>query len=235
MLRLYNGDAATVLKHIAPNTFDAVITDPPYSTDIGKSTAQKYTGTKRLCPYPDFACDNMDQRCWIGFMSDILSLARYACKDMAVCILFISWRQIPALSDALQRAGWVWRGVAVWDKGLGARPQLGRFRQQAEFVLWGSNGRMPTDRAVPVLPGVYQYPNVQSAERIHQTQKPVALMRDLMRICTPDSCVLDPFAGSGSTLAAARDLGFSATGVEMVKPIAEAAAKRLNIPLEVVP
>lgn len=75
MLQLYNGNALNILKNIAPGSFGAVITDPPYSTDVGKTTADKYTSTKRSCPYPDFAGDNMDQLCWIGFMTDILTLA----------------------------------------------------------------------------------------------------------------------------------------------------------------
>ena len=43
--------------------------------------------------------------------------------------MIIDWRQLPAASDALQWAGWIWRGTAVWDKG-NSRPQKGRFRQQ---------------------------------------------------------------------------------------------------------
>ena len=45
----------------------------------------------------------------------------------------------------MQWAGWIWRGVAVWDK-MTSRPQKGRYRQQAEFMVWGSNGPMPLQR-----------------------------------------------------------------------------------------
>jgi site-specific DNA-methyltransferase (adenine-specific) len=49
----------------------------------------------------------------------------------------------------------------------------------------------------------------------HPTVKPLALMRWLVRLVTPpDGTVLDPFAGSGSTLQAARDEGFHAIGIE---------------------
>lgn len=72
--------------------------------------------------------------------------------------MFIDWRQLPAATDALQWAGWIWRGTAVWDKG-NSRPQKGRFRQQAEYIVWGSNGDMPISRPVPCLPGVFKYGN----------------------------------------------------------------------------
>ena len=58
----------------------------------------------------------------------------------------------------------------MWDKG-NSRPQKGRFRQQAEYIVWGSNGDMPVSRPVPCLPGVFKYGNPQN--RIHLTEKPV--------------------------------------------------------------
>lgn len=74
-----------------------------------------------------------------------LYLARRAAKPGAPVCMFIDWRQLPCASDALQWAGWIWRGIAVWDKG-NSRPQKGRFRQQAEYIVWGSNGDMPVSR-----------------------------------------------------------------------------------------
>ena len=103
--------------------------------------------------------------------------------------MFIDWRQLPAATDALQWAGWIWRGTAVWDKG-NSRPQKGRFRQQAEYIVWGSNGDMPLSRPVPCLPGVFKYGNPQS--RIHLTEKPLQLLRDIVKITEPGGHILDP-------------------------------------------
>ena len=111
--------------------------------------------------------------------------------------MFIDWRQLPCASDALQWAGWIWRGIAVWDKG-NSRPQKGRFRQQAEYIVWGSNGDMPVSRPVPCLPGVFKYGNPQN--RIHLTEKPLQLMQDLVKITEPGGHILDPFAGSAATV-----------------------------------
>lgn len=74
-----------------------------------------------------------------------MSKVRAACKPGAPICVFIDWRQLPALACAMQWAGWIWRGVAVWDK-MTSRPQKGRYRQQAEFMVWGSNGPMPLQR-----------------------------------------------------------------------------------------
>lgn len=232
MNQIFYGNAMDILERDI-GCFDAVISDPPYASGATlstkqSSTAKKYTNTKRLCPFPDFCGDSMDQRAWTGMMRRILEAARKHCSSGAALALFIDWRNLPALTDAVQWAGWCVRGVAVWDKG-NSRPQKGRFRQQTEFLVWGSNGEMPTDRGVPCLPGVFHGANVQGAQRIHQTQKPLEVMREIVKICKPGGWILDPFAGSGSTLVAAQMEGYDAVGIEVHKAIAEAAARRLGV------
>ena len=166
---IIHGDALKVLREFAPNTFDAVITDPPYASggrtqaEKNKSTDKKYSSMGESAP-PPFDGDSKDQRSWTRWAAEWLYDARKVCKPGAPVCMFIDWRQLPAATDALQWAGWIWRGTAVWDKG-NSRPQKGRFRQQAEYIVWGSNGDMPISRPVPCLPGVFKYGNPQN--RIH--------------------------------------------------------------------
>lgn len=234
-ITLYNSDALKLMQTLPDRYFDALITDPPYANGTNlsaksASTAVKYTNNKTGNPLPDFDGDSMDQRTWTLFMTDVMREAKRLCKPGAICALFIDWRQLPSLSDAIQRAGWIWRGVVVWDK-VNSRPQRGRFTQQAEFIVWGSNGRLPIDRPVPTLPGVYSVFGGNIPDRIHQTQKPLELMRNLLQICIPGGRILDPFAGSGTTLMAAREGGYSAVGIESNPIIAAAAAHRMGIEL----
>ncbi|WP_133125212.1 DNA-methyltransferase, partial [Xanthomonas citri] len=136
-------------------------------------------------------------------------------------------RQLPLTTDALQIAGFTWRGITVWDKTEGVRPQLGRFRNQAEYIVWGSKGNMPLDRRAPVLPGVIREP-VRKADKHHLTGKPTELMRQLVRICESGGRVLDPFAGSGTTLVAAELEGYCWTGVEKTEHYATVASGRIS-------
>ncbi|CEG15029.1 Site-specific DNA-methyltransferase (fragment) [Xanthomonas citri pv. citri] len=147
-------------------------------------------------------------------------------KDGAPVLLFTDWRQLPLTTDAMQIAGFTWRGITVWDKTEGVRPQLGRFRNQAEYIVWGSKGNMPLDRRAPVLPGVIRE-SVRKADKHHLTGKPTELMRQLVRICETGGRVLDPFAGSGTTLVAAQLEGFEAVGIEMTDQYACVARGRL--------
>jgi site-specific DNA-methyltransferase (adenine-specific) len=63
---------------------------------------------------------------------------------------------------------------------------------------------------------------------VHPTQKPLGILRPLIEYSVPvDGVVLDPFAGSGSTLVAAREVGRRAIGIEAREEYCEAAVKRL--------
>ena len=61
------------------------------------------------------------------------------------------------------------------------------------------------------------------------TQKPEEIMRQICKICLPGGRILDPFAGSGSTLAAAELEGYDSVGVELSEEIAKSAAERLGV------
>lgn len=231
MVQLYNGNALDVMQRDI-GLFDAIITDPPYASGATLSskqngTARKYTSTKEHCPFPDFCGDAMDQRSWTSLMRIILEKGRAICRPSAVLVTFIDWRNLSAMTDVIQWAGWQLRGIAVWDK-VTSRPQLGRFRQQAEFIVWASNGDLPISRGVPCLPGVFRATNVQGSARIHQTQKPLDLMRQIVQITIPGGRILDPFAGGGTTLLAAQVEGYDAVGIEMHEDICKAAAVRLK-------
>ena len=64
---------------------------------------------------------------------------------------------------------------------------------------------------------------------INETEKPVPLLEPLISYgCPPGGTVLDLFAGSGSTLAAARNLGRKGVGYELREEQAEATARRLS-------
>ena len=140
---ILHGDCLRLMRQMQDGVFDAVITDPPYASggstpaEKTKTTSQKYSSMSPDKALPDFAGDQMDQRSWTNFMTDWLNEAYRLCRPGAPICLFIDWRQLPSMTDALQRSGWIWRGIAVWDKAT-CRPQKGRFRQQAEFIVWGS-------------------------------------------------------------------------------------------------
>lgn len=230
---IIHGDLLKILPQFPDNLFGGILTDPPYASGAAdqnarqQSTGKKYSSMKDGNPFPDFEGDSKDQRSWTRWMTDLLTEARRVCVPGAPICMFIDWRQLPNMTDALQWAGWIWRGILVWDK-TNSRPQRGRFRQQAEFVVWGSNGHMPSDRNAPVLPGVYRQSMPSISKRSHQTEKPLEVMREMCKIVEPGGIILDPFAGSGTTVLAARQEGYHSVGIELSKHYAHTAAKRIE-------
>lgn len=223
-MKLLQGNCLKMLDEVPDVAVDMVLTDPPYSSggtfsaDRKKTTREKYTseehgGAARL---PDFSGDNMDQRSFEKFMSVALAGAREKTKPGGICAAFIDWRGLPLMADALQMAGWIYRGVVVWDKG-NSRPTPGRFRNDCEYIVWGTNGHRPAkfESGASVLKGCHHMPGVSSKSKRHQTEKPVGLLKELLKIAPPGGAVLDPFMGSGSTGEACAELGLDFFGIEL--------------------
>lgn len=229
---LCGGDCLGVLGGFPAGSFGAVITDPPYSSGgafrgdrVSPSTATKYQTTGTARSYPEFGGDTRDQRGYAHWSALWLEAARRATAAGGAVCVFTDWRQLPTTTDAIQAGGWSWRGIVPWEKGLAVRPDRGRFRNQCEYVVWGTNGGRPI--AGECLPGFFSV-GVQADKKHHTAGKPVEVMRGIVAIADPGTVILDPFAGSGSTGVAALLEGRRFIGIERETAYLEIAAERLH-------
>lgn len=217
-LTLYQGDALTVLRELPDNLVDAVITDPPYNSGAATlaskqvSPAKKYQQMDTRKSYPAMLGDGRDQRSFVVWATLWLTECWRLARDAAPLLVFTDWRQLPAMTDAVQAAGWQWRGIVVWHKPF-ARPVRGEFRRDTEFVVYARKNRRGVVDS-QCLPGVYTYA-VNPAQKFHLTAKPLPLIVDLMEIVPSGGRVLDPFLGSGTTAAAAKVTGRKCVGCEL--------------------
>ena len=234
---LYLGEMFALLRAMPSHSFDAVVCDPPYSSgglmrsDRASKTSDKYvlTGTQQE-GHPEFTGDNRDQRAFTFWCTLWMSECLRLVKPGGVLMSFIDWRNGPALADAIQAAGWIWRGRVSWDKTEAARPQKGWFRTgQLEDIMLGTHGPMLQEqlRDGPCLAGLWRGA-VNSEPKHHITGKPVALLKWLCSVLPKGSKVLDPFAGSGPTLLACRDLGHTCVGIEQVPAYVEVIRRRFE-------
>ncbi len=228
---LCNGDALAVLRDLPDASVDAVLTDPPYSSGglhAGArrvDPAQKYqqTGTKRV--YPPMLGDCKDQRSFTMWATLWLSECWRLAKPGAPVLVFSDWRQLPAMTDAVQAAGFEWRGIVVWHKPS-ARPMLGWFRRDAEFVVHAV--KTPAQAfSRRCFPGVFNH-RVVAADKVHLTGKPLPLLVDLLGVVPEGGTVLDPFMGGGTTALACIETGRRFVGVELSADYAELASKRIR-------
>lgn len=230
--RVTVGSCLPLLLRLPDACVDGVLTDPPYSSgglmrgDRNGGTQAKYTLRDNPLGLGAFSGDNRDQRAFGYWCALWLEQCLRVTKPGGVLCMFTDWRQLPQASDALQAGGWVWRGIVPWDKTEGARPTKGSFRNQCEYVLWGSAGplREPGPES-PCLPGcfrLYQKPG----EKVHIAGKPVGLLRQLLPVFPRGGTVLDPFAGAGSTGMACAEEGYRFIGFEIEGSWAEVAQAR---------
>lgn len=231
---LHQGDALSVLTKLPDDCVDSVITDPPYNSGgrtakerTSRSPKQKYTSADADHGLADFTGENMDQRSYGFWLTQIMTEAHRLTRTGGTALLFTDWRQLPVTTDAIQAAGWLWRGVLAWHKPQ-ARPQKGRFTQNCEFIVWASNGPIDASCNPVYLPGLYSASQPSGAKRQHITQKPVEVMRELVKISPEGGTVLDFCAGSGSTGVAALLEGRDFVGVEKTQHYASIAADRLT-------
>lgn len=230
-ITIYHGDCFEVLHDL--RDVGAVVTDPPYSSggafrgDRMASTLTKYANSDSSQQETaiGFTGDNRDQRSFMAWCSLWLAAARRASVESATIGCFIDWRQLPTLTDAIQAGGWVWRGVGVWSKAFG-RPRGGGYSSACEFMVWGTNGSLIDTGTYPS--GIVQCSSPPVAQRDHLTQKPEPVVTWAMSGVHVGALVLDPFMGSGTTLAVAKRTGRRSVGIDIDERYCEIAAKRLQ-------
>lgn len=222
------GDALDVLRGVAHESVDAVITDPPYcsgSVSESSRTAAKGQGlrSENITRFGWFVGDNMGTAGLVWLLRSMAIEARRVVRLSGHLLVFCDWRMLSSLQPAIESAGWRAQNLVVWNKGsmgLGTG-----FRAQHELVMHFTAGAPAYhDRSTG---NVVTASRVAGDDREHQTQKPVDLMRRLVRVVAPvDGVVMDPFAGSASTLVAALAEGRRCIGIERDAGYVEIARRR---------
>jgi site-specific DNA-methyltransferase (adenine-specific) len=211
LVTLYLGDCREVTEWLAA---DVLVTDPPYGVHHSPR------GT-RGSNSPVIAGEIRTGRA----ADRELGPEHVALRDAMLGL----WGTRPAVTFGSWRAPRPARTQArlVWDKiypGLGG---VGPWRPSDEEIYltgWPN----PRNGSRDAFGTVIRHPPPRGEARAdHPSPKPVGLMETLITACPP-GVIADPFAGSGSTLVAARNLGRPAIGVEIEERYAERAASRLN-------
>ena len=113
------------------------------------------------------------------------------------------------------------KATLIWDKGTVGMGDLSIpwFPSTEEIYIMGKG--FVGSRTSAVL-------RYYVRNEFHPTEKPVALMQELLSKCDPNWCVLDPFMGSGTTGVAAVKLGRKFIGVEIDPGYFDIACKRIS-------
>ncbi len=198
---------------------DLVLTDPPFAI-FGSSTG--------------VASDVTDDRMVRPFFAALARRAALALPPHGHAYVHCDWRSWAALWEGFRMGGLAVRNMVVWDKGgagLGSNfantHELVAF---AHYVPKASNtfdNRRNSEYRPVYASNVVRVNRPQGADRLHNAAKPVALLETLIEASTDEGAtILDLFAGSGSTLIAAENVGRRAIVVDIDGPWCDVIVER---------
>jgi site-specific DNA-methyltransferase (adenine-specific) len=203
---VFNEDCVQGLKRFADNYFDLAIVDPPYGIDINNQSQGKGGGVARKIDYTKKNWDKSAPE--IIYFNEL----RRVSKNQIVwgANHFIS--RLPFDSSC-----WI-----VWDKDNGET-------DFADCELAWTSFKTAVRRFKWTWAGMRQQNMKNKEERIHPTQKPIALYKWLlMNYASEGNLILDTHLGSGSSRIAAYDLKFNFIGFEIDKEYYEKQEKRFK-------
>ena len=223
---LHHGDNRDLLPEILDGLAEryvVLITDPPYviRNRFGKMQCE-WAGVGRRMEF-GFDADTT--------VAEVIATLRSPLKVARSAHVFCGVSQVSPLEEAMADVGMVPKPWA-WVKLYPPPAAPGNWWPSAfELALYGyRSGAFFRDPDVSRR-NVWTGDSLRHGNREkcgHPTQKPLALMRHLVRsICPPDGVVLDPYAGSGSTLVAALQEGREAIGIEIDERWCGLAEERL--------
>lgn len=205
--RIYHADCREWMSSV-PSCFcvDALVTDSPYGIDLGKSGADHRLATEAYAHYDDSA-DNYRDICVPAITSGLAISSRGA--------VFAPFRQLTLLPQPAAVA-------AIYNPAGAGRSSWG-FTCLHLVFLYGTNPNIGNG-CVPTV----KQSHAVTEKNGHPCPKPIEWMRWIVDMATlQGETVLDIFAGSGTTLVAAKQLGRKAIGIEISEQYCEIAAKRL--------
>jgi site-specific DNA-methyltransferase (adenine-specific) len=233
---IYHGDCRTLLDSGAVDVGEVgvVVADPPY----GETSL---VWDRWQAGWVDAVAGRVRRSCslWcFGSMRMFLDhVGEFAGWQLAQDIVWEKHNGSSLLADRFRRVHenalqW-YRGpwAEVWRAPVTTPDATKRTaRRKRKPAHWGSidAGSYRSEDGGPRLARSVLKVRSTHGHAIHPTQKPLGIIEPLLRYSlAPGGTVLDPFAGSASTLVAAREAGYRAIGIEADEAMCEKAAERL--------
>lgn len=216
------GDCREKLHELEANTFDCIVTDPPYGIDADKHQPSSSSQAGYSHRYDD------SELTALSIMQAIFVEGFRVTKAQAHLYMFLDFRYWRDVSDMAQTAGWVpYLYPIPWVRGGGMIGDYRRCPQRSyDMILYATKGdkfvkkTMPDSIVIPMLDG---------GKRHHAAEKPVDVYENLMaRSVGAGDVVLDPCCGAGPLFPAANRIGCFAVGIEANMDLANISMSRFE-------
>ncbi len=215
-IQIIEGDSIKVLPTLKVESFDLLITDPPYGMEFQSNQREK--------KFDNIENDSIEDT--ISVIDGVLMAAVPLLKAGAQFYMFGSINYLQHIKPIIEKHLTI-KQILIWDRGIIGMGDLKSYGTSYEIIYFGYkkdfnklNGIRERD--------VLQFNKLPNSNINHPTEKPTELIEYLVRKSSNEGdSVLDPFAGSGSTLIAARDTNRKAVGIELEKDYVNLIKSRL--------
>jgi DNA modification methylase len=238
--RLYCGNSLDKTSYdilLGEDRAEMVFTDPPYNVRIDGNVSG--LGKARHREFA-MASGEMTEGEFVRFLTGSFRRMAEASTDGSIHFVCMDWRHLPELYRAGRIVYSELKNLCVWDKGSGGMGSL--YRSQHELVAVFKNGtgqhinNVELGRHGRCRSNVWRYGGLnrfqagrQEALASHPTVKPVALIADAILDCSnPKGLILDPFAGSGTSIIAAQRARRRCAAIELDPLYVDVALRRFR-------
>ena len=240
------GECIKEMSKLKDHSVDMIFADPPYNLQLSKPLLRPdQTDVKGVShdwdKFNSFEAYDLFTINWLTEARRILK------KDGTIWVIG-SYHNIYRVGSVIQNLNfWILNDI-IWNKSNPMPNFKGnRFTNAHETIIWASHNQkskytfnykamkvlnddkqMRSDWSLPICSGKERIKN--SGKTLHPTQKPESLLHRIIISSTkPGDIILDPFFGTGSTGAVAKQLGRRFIGIEQNKEYMKFAKKRIKI------
>lgn len=197
-----HGDSCLILPTLKENNYDLLLSDPPYGMDFNSGWSDK----KKI------ENDTIDQTA--SLMHEVLSKSVSLLKDDAHFYLFGSIDYLNIIKPIIETYLNL-KNILIWDRKIIGMGDLKTYGKSYDIIYFGYNKKWKELNGTRDR-DLLSYNRVDPSKIIHPTEKPIDLLEYLIKKSTKENDnILEPFAGGGSTLIAAKNTNRMATGIEI--------------------
>jgi adenine-specific DNA-methyltransferase len=202
---IFQGDCLAILPTLAAECADFILTDPPYLVNYRSRDGRT------------IANDKDD-----AWLNPAFAEMYRVLKPDSFAVSFYGWPSADKFLHAYRAAGFRVVGHLMFPKRYASSTGYVKYQHESAHLLVKGTPWSRTDTISDVIEWSY------SGNILHPTQKPVEALQELIKaFCPEEGLLLDPFAGSGSSLMAAKLLGRSYIGIELDSRYHALAVRRL--------
>lgn len=225
MPKLINGNAIEFMRTLKDESVDLIVTDPPY-----KVTARGNAGnsggmmqSKLSMQGKIFKHNNVKP---IEYIPEFYRLL----KDGSHCYIMTNHVNLQEMLNTATECGFHFIKSLIWNKGNKIMGQF--YMSQFEYILFfrkGKGKKINKCGTADILSVPNKKTKGKDGKNIHDTEKPVELMKILIENSTQEGeLVLDPFIGVGAVGIACKELNRDYIGIELDKEYWEIANERIE-------